>query len=119
MKHFVASLLLIGAVPAFCQAAAVIATSDLASQPAAVGSTLKHFDFIDEGAYKGSRPKTDADYRFLESLHVKYIVDPQVIPLLTRSERDGRYHPVYFHCTLGRDPTAIIAALNEMYFLGM
>ena len=87
MKHFVAALLLLGAVPAFCQVSAAIATSDLASQPAAAGSTLKHFDSIDEGVYKGSRPKSDADYRFLQSLHVKYIVDLQVIPLLTRSEQ--------------------------------
>jgi protein tyrosine/serine phosphatase len=154
MNHLVASLLLIGAVPAFCQVSAVLPTSDLASQPAAAGSTLKHFGSVDDGVYKGSRPKSDADYRFLQSLHVKYIVDLQLLPLLTRPEqrkakkygitllagtmnaspfspsekhvakilsilRDGRYHPVYFHCKFGRDRTSIIAALYKMYFLGM
>lgn len=33
--------------------------------------------------------------------------------------RDERYHPVYFHCRLGRDRTSVIAALYKMYFLGM
>jgi hypothetical protein len=33
--------------------------------------------------------------------------------------RDERYHPVYFHCKFGRDRTSIIAALYQMYFLGM
>ena len=53
----------------------------------AAGSHLKHFASVDDGVYKGSRPKSDADYRFLQSLHVKYIVDLQVIPLLTRPEQ--------------------------------
>ncbi len=154
MKHFVAALLLLGAVPALCQVSAALPASDLAGQPAESGSRLKHFGSVDEGVYKGSRPKSDADYRFLQSLHVKYIVDLQVLPLLTLPERrkakkygitvipgtmnaspfspsekhvdkilailrDGRYHPVYFHCRFGRDRTSIIAALYKMYFQGM
>jgi len=148
MKHFVASLLLLGGLPAFWQVSAVVAASDVA------GSALKHFGSVDEGVYKGSRPKSDADYQFLESLHVKYIVDLQAFPFLTHSEqrrakkygitviagtmnaspfspsekhidkilailRDSRYHPVYFHCKFGRDRTSIIAALYKMYFQGM
>jgi len=118
------------------------------------GSKLKYFGAVDDGVYKGSRPKSDADFRFLQSLHVKYIVDLQVLPLMSLSEKrkakkygitlitgtmnaspiapseknvnkilailaDERYHPVYFHCKLGRDRTAVIAALYKMYFLGM
>jgi protein-tyrosine phosphatase len=121
---------------------------------AAVGTTLVHFGKVDEGVYKGSTPRTDADYRFLQSLHVKYIVDLQFLPFLHLSEqkkakrygmvfiparmnaspispsekhvetilavlKDKRYHPVYFHCALGRDRTSLIAALYKMYFLGM
>ncbi len=150
MRCFVPLLLLAGIV----QASGPAVTSDSAGQPAAAGSSLKHFGSIDKGVYKGSRPKSDADYRFLQSLHIKYIVDLQVIPLLTRVEkrrakkygitvipgimnaspfspsekhitqilttlRDQDYHPVYFHCKFGRDRTAIIAALYQMYFLGM
>jgi protein tyrosine/serine phosphatase len=65
----------------------------LGQVPSAIGSpdsessSLKHFASIDDGVFKGSRPKSDADYRFLQSLHVKYIVDLQALPLLTRFER--------------------------------
>ena len=104
--------------------------------------------------FRSSKPRTDADYRFLQSRHVKYIVDLQFLPFLDLSEqknakrygmvfmaarinaspvspsqkhvettlailRDKRYHPVYFHCALGRDRTNLIAALYKMYFLGM
>jgi protein-tyrosine phosphatase len=128
--------------------------SDSSGQVPAAGTTLVHFGQVDEGVYKGSKPRTDADYRFLQSRHVKYIVDLQFLPFLDRSEhqqakrygmvfiparmnaspvspsqehvettlailRDKRYHPVYFHCALGRDRTNLIAALYKMYFLGM
>ena len=154
MRLLISSLLLALTVPAYGQVSAAIVASDLPSQPTAAGSRLKHFESIDDGVFKGSRPKSDADYRFLQSLHVKYIVDLQVIPLMSRFEarkakkygitlipgimnaspfspsekhidhilavlRDERYHPVYFHCKLGRDRTAVIAALYQMYFRGM
>jgi len=125
-----------------------------ARQRTPAGQTLAHFGRVDEGVYKGSKPGSDADYRFLQSLHVKYIVDLEVVPLLYRSEktkakrygivlipgrmnasplppsekhvvsilatlRDQRYHPIYFHCALGRDRTSLIATLYKMYFLGM
>jgi protein tyrosine/serine phosphatase len=81
MRLFVPLLLLTGVIQASGQVPAT------ARQPAAAGASLKHFGSIDDGVYKGSRPKTDADYRFLQSLHIKYIVDLQVIPLLTRVEQ--------------------------------
>jgi hypothetical protein len=150
MKPLVAVLFLLGVTHAPCQVSAALETS----QPTAAGSKLKYFNSVDDGVYKGSKPKSDADYRFLQSLHVKYIVDLQFLPVLTRFEqrrakkygitlipgimnaspfspsekhvdkiltilRDERYHPVYFHCKVGRDRTSIIAALYKMYFLGM
>jgi protein tyrosine/serine phosphatase len=132
-------------------------TTNLVVQPATAGSTLKHFAEIDSsGVYKGSRPRSDADFRFLQSLHVKYIVDVEV-PLMpwesylerqkarkygitvllglmnaspiSPSEKhvdhilailhDDRNHPIYFHCKWGRDRTAVIAALYQMYFENM
>jgi hypothetical protein len=33
--------------------------------------------------------------------------------------RDGRYHPIYVHCALGRDRTSLIVALYKVYFRGM
>jgi rhodanese-related sulfurtransferase len=118
------------------------------------GSTLAHFAKVDDGVYKGSRPRTDADFRFLQSRHVRYILDLQLIPSLLQAEqkrakrygmkviharinaspvppsekhialilailRDSRYRPIYFHCALGRDRTALVAALYKMYFMGM
>lgn len=117
-------------------------------------STLAHFGKVDDGVFKGSRPRTDADYRLLQSHHVKYILDLQLVPILQGAERkraerygmkviharinaspvqpsekhiasileilrDKSYHPIYFHCALGRDRTALVAALYEKYFLGM
>lgn len=125
------------------------------SRPQAkAGDTLVHFGKVDEGVYKGSRPRTEGDYRILQSLHVKYILDLELIPSLRKTEqtragrygmqiiharinaspvapsekhiasimailRDRRYRPIYFHCALGRDRTALVAALYQMYFMGM
>lgn len=83
----VAMLLLFAGACAPAQVSAEVDTPGAVSGPAAAGARLKHFSMLDEGVYKGSRPKGDADYRYLQSLHVKYIVDLQVIPLLTVLEK--------------------------------
>ena len=120
----------------------------------APGTKLTYFDKIEDGVYKGSEPKNDADYRFLQSKHIKYIIAIRFLPLLDRLEvhkarkygilvipvtmnastfapaekhirqilcllSDKRLRPVYFHCTVGRDRTALIATLYEIYFLGV
>lgn len=87
MKFPLALLLILGATRAPCQVPGTIETPDLASGQTAAGSKLKHLGQVDEGVYKGSRPKSDADYRFLQSLHVKYIVDLQFLPILTSFEK--------------------------------
>jgi len=153
MKIHVWMLLVCGATALFGQIPT--GTDDeLSRSKTASGATLNHFGLVDNGVYKGSKPKTDGDFRFLQSLHVKYIVDLQVLPLVASLERkrakrygitvitalmnaspvspsekhvetilatvrDAQCHPVYFHCTLGRDRTSVIAALYKMYFLGM
>ena len=120
----------------------------------APGTSIIRFQKIDEGVYKGSEPKNDADYRFLQSQHIHYIVELKFLPLLHRLEvhkarkygivvipvtinasifspsekhirqvlcllSDKRLRPVYFHCTIGRDRTGLIATLYEIYFLGL
>jgi hypothetical protein len=120
----------------------------------APGTKLTRFEEIDNGVYKGSEPRNDADYRFLQSKHIKYIIAMKFLPLLDRFEihkarkygilvipvrvnastfapsekhirqilcllSDKRFRPVYFHCTIGRDRTALIATLYEIYFLGV
>lgn len=131
-----------------------IKPSGSSHEQTAASATLAHFGKVDDGVYKGSRPRTDADYRLLQSRHVKYILDLQLLPFLQPMEqkrakrygmevihapinaspvppsekhiasilailRDRRYRPIYFHCALGRDRTALVAALYKMYFLGM
>ncbi len=119
----------------------------------APGTHLVRFQELDEGIYKGSKPKTDADYEFLQSKGIKYIVELRLFPWLNVGEkrkvkkygmtlltgtinaspmtpsekhinavlcllRDKRYHPIYFHCDLGRDRAMLIAGLYEMYYQG-
>jgi Tyrosine phosphatase family len=119
----------------------------------APGTHLVRFQELDEGIYKGSKPKTDADYEFLRSKGIKYIVELRLFPWLNAGEkrkvkkysmtlltgtinaspmtpsekhinavlcllRDKRYHPIYFHCDLGRDRAMLIAGLYEMYYKG-
>ena len=135
-------------------AAQTIQATDAAHDHPAPGTKLTRFESIDDGVYKGSEPRNDADYRFLQSKHIKYIVDIKFLPVLDRVEvhkarkygilvipitmnastfppsekhirrilcllSDKRLRPVYFHCTIGRDRTALIATLYEIYFLGL
>jgi hypothetical protein len=115
---------------------------------------IVHFSEVDDGVYKGSKPKNDADFRYLQSKHIRYILNLNFLPLFSIEERrkarkynivylrvpmnaspvppseehvaealrilgDKRFHPIYFHCELGRDRTSLIAALYRMYFRGM
>jgi hypothetical protein len=48
----------------------------------AAGASIIRFGEIDEGVYMGSKPKTDADFRFLCSENIKTIVDLQFVPVL-------------------------------------
>lgn len=131
------------------------------SQPVADGrrhpapeTSIIRFAQIDRDVYKGSRPRKDADYRFLQSKHIKYIVDLKFLPIFPTLEKrkarrygitvipvlmnaspippsekhvnhalcilgDKRLRPIYFHCDIGRDRTALVAALYEMYFRGV
>jgi Tyrosine phosphatase family len=119
----------------------------------APGTQIVRFQQLDEGIYKGSKPKTDADYEFLQSKGVKYMLELRLFPWLNVGEkrkakkygitlltgtmsastaepskkhvdailcvlRDKRYHPIYFHCDLGRDRAMLIVGLYEMYYLG-
>src|SRR5205807_4633753 len=117
----------------------------------APGTTIVRFGQIDDGVFKGSKPRNDADYRFLQSKNVKYIVDLKFFPFVYRLERrrarkfgmvvipitmnaspiapsedhirevlcllgDKRLRPVYFHCSVGRDRTSLVATLYELYY---
>lgn len=53
----------------------------------APGTHLVRFQQLDEGVYKGSKPKTEADYEFLQSKGVKYIVQLRYFPWLNWAEK--------------------------------
>ena len=56
------------------------------------GAKLKHFAKVDKNVYKGSKPTSDADFRLLQSLHVKYIVDLEILPFMTGLEQRRAKH---------------------------
>ena len=136
------------------QTSVVTGIPDVSRQHPAPGTSIVRFAQVDAGVYRGSTPKNDADFKFLESKHIKYILNLEFIPFLSELEerrartygitvidalingspiapsekhvnrillilRDKRYHPIYFHCALGRDRTSLIAALYKMYFRGI
>ncbi len=49
--------------------------------------SLAHFAQIDQGVYVGSKPRTNQDFQFLQSRHVRYIVNVRFLPLLSGSEK--------------------------------
>jgi protein-tyrosine phosphatase family protein len=147
-----AGILLVGTVASRSNAQTSPHVDDGHRHPAPETSIVR-FAQIDHDVYKGSRPRKDADYRFLQSKHIKYIVDLKFLPLFPtfekrRARRYGitvipvlmnaspippsekhvnralcilgnkRFRPIYFHCDIGRDRTALVAALYEMYFRG-
>ena len=49
--------------------------------------SLAHFAHIDKQVYVGSKPHTDRDFQFLQSLHVRYIVSARFLPFLSGPEK--------------------------------
>jgi len=60
---------------------------DPGHQHPAPGASIVRFGQVDDGVYKGSRPKNDADFKFLQSKHIKTILELKFLPFLDRSER--------------------------------
>jgi protein tyrosine/serine phosphatase len=57
------------------------------SEHPAPGTSLVHFGEIDSNVYKGSKPKKDADFAFLQSKQIKYILNLRFLPVLSRPEQ--------------------------------
>jgi Tyrosine phosphatase family len=74
----------------------------------APGTSIRRFAQIDEGVYKGSKPKNDADFRFLQSKHITYILDLKFFPLLYRLEKNKakRYGMTMIPATINASPIA-------------
>jgi protein tyrosine/serine phosphatase len=74
----------------------------------APGASIIRFGEIDEGVYKGSKPKSDADFRFLHSKNIKTIIDLQFVPVLYRLEREKaeKYEIRVIPVTINASPVA-------------
>ena len=70
------------------------------------GTTLVYFGKVGDGVYKGSKPKTDADYEFLQKQHIKYILDLELLPSLRHSEqKKAQQHGiVLLHARINASP---------------
>ena len=62
-------------------------TPDISKIHPAPGTSIVRFEQLDDDVYKGSKPKTEADYEFLQSLHVRYIVELRLFPLIHEGEK--------------------------------
>src|ERR1041384_1955380 len=70
------------------------------SHPAS-GTSIVRFAQVDDGVYKGSKPKNDADFQFLQSRHITTILELKFLPFLDRSEkRKARAHGMIFKTAL-------------------
>ena len=88
--------------------AAQTGVSDTPPVHPAPGTSIKRFAEIDDGVYKGSKPKNEADFRFLQSKGIKYIVDLKFFPLLYRLEKNKakRYGMAVIPATINASPIA-------------
>jgi tyrosine-protein phosphatase SIW14 len=57
------------------------------SEHPAPGTSIVHFVKIDDGVYGGSKPRNDADFAFLQSTGVRYILEVHFLPFLNGPER--------------------------------
>ncbi len=74
----------------------------------APGAKIVRFAQVDEGVYRGSAPKNDADFRFLQSKGIKYILDLTYHPLLTvlQKKRAKKYGIVLMPAMMNASPIA-------------
>ena len=74
----------------------------------APGTKIVRFGQVDEGIYRGSAPKTDADFRFLQSQGIKYILDLTYHPLLTKLQkrRAKKYGIILIPAIMNASPIA-------------
>lgn len=49
--------------------------------------SISHFSRVDDRVYAGSKPRTDQDFQFLQSLHIRYIVSAHFLPFLSGPEK--------------------------------
>jgi Tyrosine phosphatase family len=85
-----------------------VCPGDPRPQHPAPGTSIVHFTQVDVAVYRGSTPKTDADFRFLQAKHIRYIVGAKFLPFLTgREVRKARtYGMVFLSVPMNASPVA-------------
>lgn len=92
----------------------LVAVSLLLAAPAEMAATvpegvsISHFSQIDGGVYAGSKPKTDRDFEYLQTLHVHYIVQLHFLPFLSGAEKRhaARYGMILLSVPMNASPIA-------------
>ena len=72
------------------------------------GTSIVRFAQLDEGVYKGSKPRNDADFAFLQSKHIRYILNLRFLPFLAGPEKGKakRYGMVDISAFINASPLA-------------
>ena len=70
------------------------------------GTSLARFAQLDEGVYKGSKPRNEADFAFLQSKHIRYILNLRFLPFLSGPEKRKakRHGMVYISVFINASP---------------
>ena len=120
---FLLAVLIAGGCRSVAQSPIRMNAPDIRKVHPSPGTTLIRFQEIDEGVYKGSRPKIDADYEFLQSKGIKYIVDLKFFPWINTWEkrRARKYGITMLTGTISASPlepsephvNAVLCALHD------
>lgn len=91
-----------------CLAAAGLLTaqSQVVDHPS--GTTLVHFAEIDARVFVGSKPRTDKDFEYLQSQHIKYILNAHFLPFFSGAEKRKaqRYGMQFMSVEMNASPIA-------------
>jgi protein tyrosine/serine phosphatase len=76
----------IGKAPAAFVICLLVTSALSEAQTQAAGVSISHLAQIDKYVYVGSKPRTDQDFQFLQSRHIRYIVNARFLPFLSGPE---------------------------------
>ena len=70
------------------------------------GVSIAYFEHIDEYIYAGSKPHSDKDFEFLQSRHIKYILNVKFLPFFSGSEKKmaKRYGMTFISIPMNASP---------------
>lgn len=82
--------------------------SSSGKQHPAPGTSITHFAQVDTSVYLGSKPKSSADFEFLRSKNIRYILNVKFLPFLTGPEKAKakRYGIEFLSVLMNASPVA-------------